>query len=579
MPPPSGKKPAPPSSRAPVDAPSPENSTVLFDTRKAGPKRPESTVLLDARQIQKPVSRAKLVGVSGKRRGTQFSLSGTELTIGREPTNDVVIADISVSRKQARMRRLPDGWLIADTGGGNGTRVNGLVIEEVLLHDGDVIEFGNTELRFVEPPAEPEEGDGDGEGETSPRGGKAAAKGGLSPRLKLILVGFGALFVLLIALKAVMPSGPRQGPAAVSSGPDVDDFAVARKLILGQKWNDAKAALLRAQQNDPDNPEIKRYLDTVALEITNQEHLDAARAAFAKQDLVAAIKELKLVGDGSLLADAAAALKVQVDAAVVTLVQKASDALAKNDLPTAKQLLDQALAAEPSQPQGLALLPKLNGQLAVARVTAEEADRARRLRDAQLRLEQGPVGQARRLFISGDLSGALATVQGATGPDAAAGLQLLGQLQAFSSANQRGRQALSSRRNQVAIDQLGAAHRLALEIGGADSAPAISTGRVLSQLHDQLGMQARSARAMDKAYRHFAAAADANPADVQAREQLHRLETEAEDLYHTAYGQMDTDPQTAVRNLRYVVQMTGPDSQWHQKAVDRLKQLPGGGGQ
>jgi pSer/pThr/pTyr-binding forkhead associated (FHA) protein len=582
MPPPSGKRPAPP--RNAKEGPAPENSTVLFDTnrpRGGGSKRPESTVLFDARKLQQSTSRAKLVGVRGKKRGVQFSLSGTEITIGREPSNDVVIADISVSRKQASMRRLPDGWLIADAGGGNGTRVNGLAIDEVLLHDGDVIEFGNTELKFVEPPPDPDAGMGE-DGEGAPAAGRkspAQQQGGLSPRLKKILLGFFALFVLLIGLKAIMPAGRRHGPAVVSAGPEVDDFAIARKLILGQKWNDAKAALLKAQQNDPDNPEIKRYLDTVALEITNQQHLDAAGAAFAKQDLVGALKELNLVGEGSLLADSAAALRTKIDAAVAALVQRANDALAARDLDLAKQLLDQALAAEPQQPQALALQPKLTGQLVVARVNAEEAARKRKMTEAELRLEQGPVGQARRLFISGDLSGALVTIRQASGPDAIPGAQLAMKLDAFASANQRGRSALSSRRNQVAVDQLGQAHRLAVEIGGADAAPAISTGKVLSQLHDQMGMQARSARIMDKAYRHFAAALDANPADTQAQEQLHRLETEAEDLYHTAYGQMDSDPATARRNLKLVVQMTGPNSQWHQKAQERLQQLPTGSAQ
>ncbi|MHB8419013.1 MAG: FHA domain-containing protein [Myxococcales bacterium] len=583
--PPSGRKPVPPRSQR--DAPAPENSTVLFDTLKqgGGAKRPESTVLFDSRKLQQAASRARLVGLKGKRRGVQFPLSGTEVTIGRDPTNDVVIADISVSRKQAQMRRLPDGWLIADAGGGNGTRVNGLAIEEVLLHDGDLIEFGNTELQFVEPPA-PVQGQGQGQGEEEDgeaagarrTGGKAApGKKGPSPLVKNVAVGVFALFAVLIAVKLLLPAGARHGPGAmIAAGPDVDQFALARKLILSQKWSEAKAALLKAKEDDPDNPEIRRYLDTVGAEIINQQHLDAATAAFAKQDLVTSLKELKLVGEGSLLSDASAALKVKIDAAVAALTQKASDALAARDLPTAKQFLDQAMAAEPTQPQALALLPKLNGQLAVARVTAEEAERARKQQQALTRLEQGPVGQARRFFISGDLSGALATIRLATGPDAVPGAELANHLAAFSEANQRGRQALASRRNQLAIEQLGDAHRLAVDIGGTSAAPAVSTGKLLSQLHDQMGMQARSARAMDKAYRHFAAALDANPADGQAREQLHRLETEAEELYQIGYGQKGSDPAAAAKSFRLVVQMTGPSSPWHQKAQERLKQLGGG---
>ena len=361
-------------------------------------------------------------------------------------------------------------------------------------------------------------------------------------------------------------------------GDNVDQFALARKLILANKWTEAKAALDKAQHDDPDNPEVKHYLDTVSAEIVNQQHLDAANATFAKQDMVGTLKELNLVGSGSLLSDAAVALKTKVDAVVVGQVQKAGDSLAQNDLTSAKTLLDLAIAAEPNQPQALLLLPKLNGALAVARVNSAERDRLQKIKDAEIRLEKGPVGQARGLFRNGDVGGAMAILRTATGNDAVLGAQLGTSINAFNHAYQEGRQALTSRRNETAVKELGEAHSLALQIGGSDGALAVSTGKTLAQLHDQLGMTARSARQMDKAYRHFAAAQEANANDSQAHEQLHRLESEAEELYHTAYGQIDSDPAVAARNLKLVIEMTPPGSSYHTKAQERLKQVSGGGG-
>jgi pSer/pThr/pTyr-binding forkhead associated (FHA) protein len=595
MPPPSGRKPVPPQRAGKPAGATPENSTVLFDTRKEGKgdgkggpsgsgggagragasNRPESTVLFDSRKMERIGSRARLIGVSGRRRGQEFSLNGTEVTIGREPTNDVVIADISVSRQHARMRRGPEGWLISDAGGGNGTRVNGLAIDEVLLHDGDMVEFGSTELQFVDPPEEPKvEEDLEGEGEA----GAPKAKKPM-PLVRKVAIGVGGFFLLAILLKVALPHRGPGGPI-ISIGGNVDQFALARKLILASKWTEAKAALEKAQQNDPDNPEVKHYLDTVIAEIVNQQHLDAATATFAKQDMVGTLRELKMVGSGSLLSDAAGALKLKVDAAVAGQVQKASDSLVANDLTSAKTLLDLALAAEPDQPQALALLPKLNGALAVARVNSAERDRLQKIHDAEIRLEKGPIGQARGLFRSGDVGGALAMLQTATGSDVALAGPLRSSINSFSKAYQEGRAALSSRRNDAAVREFGQARSLALQIGGSDGALAVSTGKTLAQLHDQMGMTARSARQMDKAYRHFAAAVEANSNDFQAHEQLHRLETEAEDLYHTAYGQISSDPTVAARNLKLVVEMTPPSSSYHQKAQERLSQLgPAGSAQ
>jgi hypothetical protein len=58
-----------------------------------------------------------------------------ELTIGRDPTNDVVLTSRGVSRHHARIRPLRDAWLLVDDGSDNGTfvgdarRVDGTGVE------------------------------------------------------------------------------------------------------------------------------------------------------------------------------------------------------------------------------------------------------------------------------------------------------------------------------------------------------------------------------------------------------------------------------------------------------------------
>lgn len=48
-----------------------------------------------------------------------------ELTIGRDPSNDIMVDSSTVSRRHALVRSTADGWLLMDAGSSNGTYVNG----------------------------------------------------------------------------------------------------------------------------------------------------------------------------------------------------------------------------------------------------------------------------------------------------------------------------------------------------------------------------------------------------------------------------------------------------------------------
>ena len=78
----------------------------------------------------------------------EFELSKARVTIGRAMTNDIILGDGRVSREHARLECSPAGCKIIDLGSSNGIRVNGLRIERAVLNSGDVINLGNTQLRY-----------------------------------------------------------------------------------------------------------------------------------------------------------------------------------------------------------------------------------------------------------------------------------------------------------------------------------------------------------------------------------------------------------------------------------------------
>jgi FHA domain/DUF1707 SHOCT-like domain len=64
-------------------------------------------------------------------------------TIGREPGCDLVIPDLTVSRRHADLTRVGDHWLLCDLGSMNGTRRNGWRISSpVPVQVGDQLTFG-----------------------------------------------------------------------------------------------------------------------------------------------------------------------------------------------------------------------------------------------------------------------------------------------------------------------------------------------------------------------------------------------------------------------------------------------------
>jgi hypothetical protein len=80
--------------------------------------------------------------------GKRVRLGDGIVTIGRATECEVRVADTSVSRRHAEVRATGDGWAVADLGSTNGTKVNGAVITDRKLKDGDTISVGDTHLRF-----------------------------------------------------------------------------------------------------------------------------------------------------------------------------------------------------------------------------------------------------------------------------------------------------------------------------------------------------------------------------------------------------------------------------------------------
>lgn len=71
------------------------------------------------------------------------------VVIGRLPSCDLPVDDMTVSRQHARLIRMEQGFAVQDLESANGTLVNGQRIRQVVtLHPGDVITIGPVNFRY-----------------------------------------------------------------------------------------------------------------------------------------------------------------------------------------------------------------------------------------------------------------------------------------------------------------------------------------------------------------------------------------------------------------------------------------------
>ena len=98
----------------------------------------------------------RVVVIAGPLKGSVFELGEAELSVGRDSTNSVRLADSLLSRRHCRVTREGAGFLLTDLESLNGTFVNGRPVREHALAEGDLIDVGESRLVFLTAEGEPE---------------------------------------------------------------------------------------------------------------------------------------------------------------------------------------------------------------------------------------------------------------------------------------------------------------------------------------------------------------------------------------------------------------------------------------
>jgi len=132
-----------PSSEAPEAPQAPEAPSI--DGQPAG-IRGDGTQTRVFRRPAPQAARAVLRAIAPDGAERTIEVDGTPLTIGRAHDNRVVLGDARVSRHHGRLQARNGALVFTDLGSTNGSRVNGVRVDEIVLGEGDRLQVGDTVL-------------------------------------------------------------------------------------------------------------------------------------------------------------------------------------------------------------------------------------------------------------------------------------------------------------------------------------------------------------------------------------------------------------------------------------------------
>lgn len=129
-----------------------EETTDTLIPIELGPDLPED-LIAPLLSEAKPGS-ALLIVRGGPSAGTSFNLEKMKTSIGRHPSSDIFLDDVTVSRRHGQLVQEGDDFVISDVGSLNGTYVNQTRCDFSVLKSGDEIQIGKYRLLYLLVPKE-----------------------------------------------------------------------------------------------------------------------------------------------------------------------------------------------------------------------------------------------------------------------------------------------------------------------------------------------------------------------------------------------------------------------------------------
>jgi len=550
--------------------------------RPVDPAENELTGVYEPPTALPELPRAKLLIVEGENQGKSYFLNRNHTSVGRGIDNDVVLMDLSVSRRHFRVDRHGEGFKLVDLGSGNGTQINGQRREEGELYDKDQVALGNTilEVSYVSLPrvratnAQP----------TDPRhvltpataGARATTAPNSAPEEQRVpwrwialwsVVTFCVVLLGMLAVRELRRGDTAPDEASLKAR---DQMALAESAIKVRAWGRAEEALTVARSLAPklDLP----YAATQARidsERVNAARLEEARSMRASAPSAQVAERLRLVPPDSAY-----------HAEAQSLIAELTQSVPVTATPTAATPVQEPrVVASPVR-----VAPESRGAPASTRVSPEPTPRVRPERREPAAVEpaaetgrtRAEHGDAMALYRAEKFSEAALALDrlskrgGKAGADAAAKARLV---RTFADEWSTAEKAVRARRAKEAVSALQKASGTDRKLGG------VFRDRIDQQLAEQsytVAIQAFNRQAYDEAIEANARTLQLMPGHPQAPRLQDKMRKGAGLILREGQRALaDGDREAAQRLARALIKLLPRDDANQRPARDLLARAGG----
>ena len=351
---------------------------------EAAPSLSEEATVIRADTAPAPFLRVE----QGADAGKEYAIRPGDTTIGRGVDNDIVLGDISVSRRHLRI--VSDGSILRsiDLGSGNGTSINGVRQAEMALQPGDRVRIGETTMVVCVPGALPS-------APTAPRPAIPVMSTGdmmaaadthlptarvmsatatatipmvrrLSPKAWMLLAAasiFGFLLVVGAVVVVYLITNAADDDVVANAAQDAPmarRYADGEAAFAARRWDAAEAQFSQILRADPGHQGAQQYLERIRDAREHEQLIAAARQALERDEPTAALQLSASIPSSSPVQAEVEALRTDARARLlVSLERDARAAIEADDRARAQQLLETMRTLAPDDPKIAALAAEL----------------------------------------------------------------------------------------------------------------------------------------------------------------------------------------------------------------------------
>jgi pSer/pThr/pTyr-binding forkhead associated (FHA) protein/tetratricopeptide (TPR) repeat protein len=554
-----------------------------------------------------PGPRGSFAALDGPDVGKRVAFDVGGGTVGRVIDNALVIDDVSVSRRHARIEVRGDDLWVRDLGSSNGTFVNSERVEERVLAHGDEVRFGSRPYRYERQGGGPLPGTTtsviEGRERRAAVERAAAPVSGSAARRRLIRVLVGVVAVVLVVGTAVrvLRGGGDPAPRA-----DASRGATAQEPgFFVQMDRQVSAAIERgraAEQSDDWETALREYQTALDVDPIHAEARNLVRRARREKEMKAVYREGEMNHELGKLREAREAyLRIPRESAYYVKVKyklrEIGDRIGKQLVSEAKGLysadhFDRAyekyceyLQIFPTDEKVLRGLKSCEDNLRRLRMryTPCEIPEPARAGDGEerggedalaARYAHAPTREAVRKYVEGDWDSALRALKRIAqgkGGDATLAEQI-----AADMVRAQGHQVAGTTRlleGDVAAAQAEWQKVLAFDAAvlpvEVRSHVAQELRRQLGDAHYRRGLPEFDKGRYEEAFAAWSAGYQVNPDHIDLLKGMARLEKVAADLDVEARELAGAGDPRAGDLYRKIARMTRPDSPLHRQAAER----------